>query len=64
MNVSHNHPFPEVIDNSIRSQFVACEGKFYRGFVENLSPVGTSVHLHAGGAFAHGIEATPTRFLC
>ena len=48
--------FPPVIDNSIRSQFISCEGKFWYSFIENLAPVGTSVHLHAGGAFAHGVE--------
>ncbi|MFM6926953.1 MAG: PD-(D/E)XK nuclease family protein [Bdellovibrio sp.] len=54
--------FPEVIDNSIRSNFVACEAKFHYGFVRNISPAGTNVHLHAGGAFAHGIEATRRAF--
>lgn len=49
-------PFPAVIDNSMLSQFRSCEGKAYYSFLENLSPAGTSVHLHAGGAFAHGIE--------
>lgn len=54
--------FPQSIDNSIRSNFVACEAKFHHGFIANLSPSGTSVHLHAGGAFAHGIEATRRAF--
>lgn len=54
--------FPEVIDNSIRSNFVACEAKFHYGFIKNISPAGTNVHLHAGGAFAHGIEATRRAF--
>lgn len=54
--------FPECIDNSIRSNFVACEAKFHHGFIRNISPSGTSVHLHAGGAFAHGIEATRRAF--
>lgn len=54
--------FPQVISNSIRSNFVACEAKFHYGFVRNISPAGTSVHLHAGGAFAHGVEATRRSF--
>lgn len=54
--------FPATIDNSIRSNFAACEAKFHHGFISNLSPAGTSVHLHAGGAFAHGIEATRRAF--
>lgn len=49
-------PFPEVVDNSMISNFKACEQKGAYSFFENLSPTGTSVHLHAGGAFAHGIE--------
>lgn len=54
--------FPTCIDNSIRSNFVACEAKFHHGFIRNISPAGTSVHLHAGGAFAHGIEAVRRAF--
>ena len=49
-------PFPAVIDNSMLGQMRSCEGKAYYSFIENLSPAGTSVHLHAGGAFAHGVE--------
>lgn len=49
-------PFPQVIDNSMLGQLRSCEGKAYYSFLENLSPLGTSVHLHAGGAFAHGVE--------
>lgn len=49
-------PFPTVVDNSMVATFKKCEGAGYYSYLENLSPVGTSVHLHAGGAFAHGIE--------
>lgn len=49
-------PFPAVIDNSMLSEFRKCETAGYYSYLENLSPVGVSVHLHAGGAFAHGIE--------
>jgi hypothetical protein len=49
-------PFPEVVDNSMVSAFKKCEGAGYYSYIENLSPTGTSVHLHAGGAFAYGIE--------
>lgn len=49
-------PFPEVVDNSMISGFKRCEGYGFHSYIENLSPRGTSVHLHAGGAFAYGIE--------
>ena len=50
--------FPEAIDNTIRSSFVACPQKFFYSHINKLSPQGTNVHLHAGAAFASGIEAT------
>lgn len=49
-------PFPAIIDNSMLSRMKKCEGDAYYSFFENLAPLGTNVHLHAGGAFAHGIE--------
>lgn len=49
-------PFPAVVDNSMLSAFRKCEAAGNFSFIENLSPTGTSVHLHAGGAFAHGVE--------
>lgn len=49
--------FPEVIDSSIRSQFVSCPRSFYWRYVHNLRLKGESVHLKAGGAFASGCES-------
>lgn len=49
-------PFPSVIDNTMRSEFVHCKQAFFRRFIENLDSPQKSIHLHAGGAFATGIE--------
>lgn len=50
-------PFPAVIDNSMLSEFRACPQKFARTYLEHWKPKTQSVHLHAGAAFAHGLEA-------
>jgi hypothetical protein len=49
-------PFPEVITNSARSNFAICPRKFELSDVFHWKPKSTSIHLHAGGAFAKGIE--------
>lgn len=49
--------FPPVIDSSMLSSYKSCGRHFELGYVDHLQPKGTSVHLHAGGAFAKGIEA-------
>lgn len=48
--------FPSVIDNSMREAFTACPMKFFRGYVQNLTMPQISVHLHAGAAYAKGLE--------
>lgn len=54
--------FPEVFDSSILNDFKECPTKFYNSSVELWKGKGRSVHLHAGGAFAHGIEAARRAF--
>lgn len=54
--------FPHAIDNTIRSTFAHCPKKFFYSHLAKLSPAGTNVHLHAGGAFAHGMEHTRRAF--
>jgi len=54
--------FPSAIDNTIRSTFVACPQKFFYSHLNRLSPTGTNVHLHAGGAFAAVMEAARLAF--
>lgn len=48
--------FPAVIDNTARSQFVTCPTKWAYANCYNIAPLEPSVHLHAGGAFASGLE--------
>lgn len=50
-------PFPAQIDSSILAVLRACHHKFQRAHVENWQHPGTSIHLHAGAAFAAGLEA-------
>jgi hypothetical protein len=50
--------FPEMIDSSMRSQFVTCPRKFYWSTIRHEAPAPLSIHLHAGATFARGIEAT------
>lgn len=54
--------FPEVLDSSSLASFKECPEKFRKTYVENWKPKEPSVHLHAGGAFAHGIERARTAF--
>lgn len=55
-------PFPEVWDSSMRSAFVACPRQWYYGYLLGLRKSGFSIHLHFGGAFAHGLEAVRKAF--
>lgn len=48
---------PTVIDSTQLTTFRSCPRKFYWEFVLGLRPRAMSVHLHAGGAFAAGMEA-------
>lgn len=48
--------FPELIDNTSRSMFVSCPTKWVYGNLRNLASKEPSIHLHAGGAFATGLE--------
>jgi len=49
-------PFPVAIDSSMRSSFVSCPRQFYWAHMRHQVPINPSVHLHAGGAFAKGLE--------
>ena len=48
--------FPELIDSTMRNDYVSCEIKFEYARSYGLSAKGGSVHLIAGGAFAKGVE--------
>lgn len=49
-------PFPSVIDATLRSTFVSCPQKFYLEHLLHYKPRTPNVHLHAGSAYAKGLE--------
>lgn len=49
-------PFPTVIDSTLLATFRSCPQKAYRTYVEHWKAKGESIHLHAGKAFARGLE--------
>lgn len=54
--------FPAVVDSSLISHFRACPHKAFRESFEHWKPKQRSIHLHAGGAFARGIEVARLAF--
>lgn len=54
--------FPEVIDSSIIADFKACPWKGMLSHMQEWKPKGVSTHLHAGGAFARGLEIARRSF--
>lgn len=55
-------PFPETIDNSALSAFRSCPRKFQLEYLEHWKPKTPNIHLHAGGAFARGLEVAREEF--
>lgn len=51
-------PFPTVIDNSMLSQWRKCPRRFFEAYILHHAPNLPSIHLHAGAAFASGLETT------
>lgn len=50
--------FPAYIDSTMLASFRSCPRSFYNEFILGLRPKGTSWDLHAGAAFARGLEQT------
>lgn len=55
-------PFPAVWDASMLSTFRSCPQKFALQYLRHWKPRVESHHLHAGGAFAKGLEVTREAF--
>ena len=55
-------PFPSVIDSSMMSSFRSCPRRFELEYLHHYKPVTPSVHLHAGGAYARGLEVARKAF--
>jgi hypothetical protein len=49
-------PFPEVVDSTMIAEFRACPWKFFTTYLQHWKTRNLSVHLHAGAAFARGLE--------
>lgn len=49
--------FPQVVDSTIIDAFRSCPQKAFREYVQHWKTKGSSIHLHAGAAYASGIEA-------
>lgn len=54
--------FPLVWDNTMRSDLVKCPRKWAWAHLHHWSPKSTSIHLHAGGVWASGLEAVRRAF--
>lgn len=54
--------FPEVVDSTFIAAAKACETKAFRMYMEHWKPTGESIHLHAGAAFARGLEVARRAF--
>lgn len=54
--------FPDFFDSSMMGSFKSCPEKFRKEYIEHWKPKAQSVHLHAGGAFAKGLEVARRAF--
>ena len=54
--------FPSLIDASLLASFKSCPELCRKVYFEHYKSTQPSVHLHAGGAFASGVERTRTAF--
>lgn len=62
MLTSRPGDFPSIWDSSILNEFKECPEKFSKGTIHWWKPKTHSVHLHAGAAFAHGVERARRAF--
>jgi hypothetical protein len=54
--------FPELIDASLLAAFKSCPELCNKGYIQHWKSKVPSVHLHAGGAFAAGMEAARSAY--
>jgi len=54
--------FPEIIDSSMMAQYKSCAESFRKAYLHHWKPKHQSVHLHAGAAFAKGLEVARRAF--
>lgn len=61
-SLSERPPFPSVVDSTIMAAFKSCPQKANLEFLQHWKLRDQSVHLHAGAAYAAGMEAARTEF--
>jgi hypothetical protein len=54
--------FPKVVDSTLLASARACGAKANMAYFEHYKPTGISVHLHAGKAYAEGLERARRSF--
>ncbi len=54
--------FPEIIDSTMLAAWKACPQKYMREHLQHWKPKEPSVHLHAGAAYARGLEVARRSF--
>jgi len=54
--------FPAIFDSSMMASYKACPQLFFKTYIQEYKPKEVSVHLHAGAAFARGLEVARTAF--
>lgn len=54
--------FPDVLDSTLMATYKSCPNLFFKSHIEHYKPRGQSVHLHAGAAFAKGLEVARVAF--
>jgi hypothetical protein len=62
MSTSLRPPFPKAIDSSLLAHFRACPRSSFLESFQHYKPKTRSVHLHAGGAYARGLEVARLAF--
>lgn len=55
-------PFPTILDSSLISAFRSCPQRAFREYIEHWKPRTPNIHLHAGKAYAAGMEAARRAF--
>ena len=60
--MSFTPQFPEILDSSMLSTFKSCPQKFFKEYINEWKAKEPSVHLHAGAAFAKGLEVARRTF--
>ena len=55
-------PFPKVLDSTIMAAFKSCPQKSWLEFFQHYKMLNQSVHLHAGAAYAKGMEVARSAY--